>query len=467
MNPVIKRKVFWIQMKAESPLSVSSGKGEETDSDVMRNYEGQAFVPASSLAGAMRAYLNKKKDEPCMMGYSGKDDDGKMSAIFLSDMTFEENPTVSVRDGVELDEKKTAVDKSKYDMEIIEAGIYASFYAEITIRKLGREADQETKKPFDREAEYDEEFAAVIKGFHNGEIRLGSKKTRGYGRFSVCHVACKEFDKSNYLEYAELYSGERTWETENNELGKWLNRSKKEPQYLTLEVPLRLKGGISIRQYASRKGEPDFVQLVKRSKTTDIPDSSSAAANSHETKIIETAVIPGSSFAGAIRHRIETILTELVRKGLHICVSDVIDGMFGYVEKDEKKAHVSAVIINESEIEGAKPLLMTRTGISRFESSARDKALFTEKTYVDGTLTLSILIKKDNQGSHRWMMGLILMAVEDMRNGFLAVGGATSIGRGILTADEEKEILLDGKVLEDVCEEIGEALRPLTGGMNA
>lgn len=264
MNPVIKRKVFWIQMKAESPLSVSSGKGEETDSDVMRNYEGQAFVPASSLAGAMRAYLNKKKDEPCMMGYSGKDDDGKMSAIFLSDMTFEENPTVSVRDGVELDEKKTAVDKSKYDMEIIEAGIYASFYAEITIRKLGREADQETKKPFDREAEYDEEFAAVIKGFHNGEIRLGSKKTRGYGRFSVCHVACKEFNKRNYLEYAELYSGEKTWETENNELDKWLNRSKKESQYLTLEVPLRLKGGISIRQYASRKGEPDFVQLVKR-----------------------------------------------------------------------------------------------------------------------------------------------------------------------------------------------------------
>lgn len=450
MNPVIKKKVFWIQMKAESPLCLSSGKEEETDADVMRNYKEEPFVPAASLAGAMRAYLKKKKDEPCMMGYSGQDDDGKgndekaddgrMSAVFLSDMTFEEKPIVSVRDGVELNEKKTAVNESKYDMEIIEAGICASFYAEITIRER------------DMETEYEEEFAAIIKGLHNGEIRLGRKKTRGYGRFSVCHVACKEFNKSNYLEYANLYLDEKTWETGENELDKWLNRSQKKSQYLTLEVPLRLKGGISIRQYASKKGEPDFVQLVNKKGN---------------------AVIPGSSFAGAIRHRIETILTELVRKGLHIRVPDVIDGIFGYVKKKEKEAHVSAVVINESEIEGAKPLLMTRNGISRFESSARDKTLFTEKTYVDGTLTLNIRIKKDAQVEKdprvcsEQMLGLILMAVEDMRNGFLAVGGATSIGRGILTADEEKEILLDGETLENVYDKIGEALRPLTGGMNA
>lgn len=447
MNPVKKKKVFLIQMKAESPLSLSSGKGEETDSDVMRNYEGVPFVPATSLAGAMRAYLNKKKDESCMMGYSQNDgdgnDDGKMSDIFLSDMIFEEKPTVSVRDGVELNEKKTAVDKSKYDMEIVEAGICASFYAEITIRKLHGRNDESTEESFDREAEYDEAFATIIKGFHNGEIRLGGKKTRGYGKFSVCHVACKEFDKSNYLEYAHVYSGEKAWKTEKNELDKWLKLSKKESQYLTLEVPLRLRGGISIRQYASRKGEPDFVQLVNKN---------------------ENAVIPGSSFAGAIRHRIETILTGLVQKGLDICVSDVLHGMFGYVEKDERKAHVSAVIINESEIEGAKSLLITRTGISRFESSARDTSLFTEKTYVDGTLTLNILIKKDAQDNYKQMLGLILLAVEDMRNGFLAVGGATSVGRGILTANGE--ILLDGKKLGDVCEKIGEALRPLTGRMN-
>lgn len=460
MNPLIKKKVFWIQMKAESPLCLSSGKGEETDADVMCNYEEKPFVPAASLAGAMRAYLKKRKDEPCIMGYSGKDndgkeDDGRMSAIFLSDMTFDETPMVSVRDGVELDEKKTAVNEGKYDMEIIEAGIGASFYAEITIRE------------WDSETEYEEEFAAIIEGLHNGEIRLGRKKTRGYGRFSVCHVACKEFNKSNYLEYAKLYLNEKTWETENNELDKWLNRSKKESQYLTLEVPLRLKGGISIRQYASKKGEPDFVHIVKRTKAADVTDSSSDGTDSHETEIVETAVIPGSSFAGAIRHRIETMLTELVQKGLDIRVQDLIDGMFGYVKKKEKKAHVSAVVINESEIEGAESLLMTRNGISRFESSARDKTLFTEKMYVGGTLTLKILIKKDDKGSHRWMLGLILMAVEDMRNGFLAVGGATSVGRGLLKADKDKQILLNGEALGSVYDKIGEALRPLTGGMNA
>lgn len=443
-NSIIKKKVFWIQVELESPLNISSGKEDITDSDVIRDYDGTLFVPASSLAGAMRAYLKKEKDEPCLFGYS-KDNknningennaDGKMSALFLSDMNFEDNPEISVRDGVKLNEKKTAVTGSKYDAEIIEAGIKASFYAELTIRENDKTMNKRTNEKIDKELEYKKDFAAIIKGIHTGEIRFGSKKTRGFGKLKICHMASREFDKSNYLEYANVYQDKEKWKTQKNEMEEWLVLADKGLQYLHLQVPLQLKGGISIRQYAAIKDDPDFVHVINAKKE---------------------AVIPGSSFAGAIRHRLKNILLKLEGQGLDIDVNNIVNTMFGYVEKDT--AHLSMITISESEIKGAKALTMTRTGISRFESAVKDKTLFTEKTYVDGTVELNILIKKGIYKEQYWILGLLLLAVEDLRNGFLAVGGATAIGRGIFKGNGA--VLLDGKEL-NVYEEIAKSFQLL------
>ncbi len=443
-NSIIKKKVFWIQIELESPLNISSGKEDITDSDVIRDYDGTLFVPASSLAGAMRAYLKKEKDEPCLFGYS-KDNknningennaDGKMSALFLSDMNFEDNPEISVRDGVKLNEKKTAVTGSKYDAEIIEAGIKASFYAELTIRENDKTVNKKTNEKIDKELEYKKDFAAIIKGIHTGEIRFGSKKTRGFGKLKICHMASREFDKSNYLEYANVYQDKEKWKTQKNEMEEWLVLADKGLQYLHLQVPLQLKGGISIRQYAAIKDDPDFVHVINAKKE---------------------AVIPGSSFAGAIRHRLKNILLKLEGQGLDIDVNNIVNTMFGYVEKDT--AHLSMITISESEIKGAKALTMTRTGISRFESAVKDKTLFTEKTYVDGTVELNILIKKGIYKEQYWILGLLLLAVEDLRNGFLAVGGATAIGRGIFKGNGA--VLLDGKEL-NVYEEIAKSFQLL------
>ena len=60
---VIKREVLYVQVQVTSPLSVSSGDNEWTDSDVLRDADGNPFVTGNSLAGAMRAYLGKKNDD--------------------------------------------------------------------------------------------------------------------------------------------------------------------------------------------------------------------------------------------------------------------------------------------------------------------------------------------------------------------------------------------------------------------
>ena len=148
--------------------------------------------------------------------------------------------------------------------------------------------------------------------------------------------------------------------------------------------------------------------------------------------------------SGAIRHRLKDILLKLEGQGFDINVNNILNTIFGYVEKDT--AHLSMITINESKIEGVKALTMTRTGISRFESAAKDKTLFTEKTYVDGTVELNILMKKGMYKKQDWVLGFLLLAVEDLRNGFLAVGGATAIGRGIFKGNGD--VLLDGKKLD-------------------
>ncbi|MDY4971427.1 MAG: RAMP superfamily CRISPR-associated protein [Lachnospiraceae bacterium] len=434
-NPVKKKIVFSIQVELDSPLCIASGKAGLTDADVILDYDGNPFVPASSLAGAMRAYLQKDKNSRCLFGYS-EGEEGKMSALFLSDMEFRPGWEIRVRDGVALDEKKNAVDGSKYDMQMIEAGAKAHFYAELTIRKKNG-----TKKELhDSEEDYVNEVASILNGINSGKIRFGRKKTRGFGKMKLIQVNKAEFTAKNYLEYAKVYSdkdiwNENVWKKRHEEgwcvWEEWLKQKEGPTAYLYLQVPLSLQGGISIRQYASKKGEPDFVQLVRRNNITD------------NENVTESAVIPGSSMAGALKHRLKRILQQLAANGLKIHVQEILDTMFGYADDDV--SHISMITVHESVIKGAVPLTVTRTGISRFESSARKRSLFTEKTYVGGTLNLEILIQKGIYEDHQWMLGFLLLAIRDLQNGYLAVGGETAIGRGIF--QKNGEILLDGQPL--------------------
>ena len=215
-----------------------------------------------------------------------------------------------------------------------------------------------------------------------------------------------------------------------------------------IEVPLVMKGGISIRQYAAKKNEPDFVHIT----SNGVP------------------VISGSSFAGAIRHRVEQILGELEAGGTKLPVKkkEILQIMFGYVEEtagnqatdagdgarqsvNAGSGHASNVVISEARILDARPLTMVRTGISRFESAVHDGTLYKEKTYVDGHFTLKIAVQKGKQPvDAKWMTGILLLAVNDLRNGYLAVGGQTAVGRGVFAPDTSEEypkgvIFIDGK----------------------
>ena len=425
-NCIVKKIMLYVQICFLSPLNVSSGEDEWTDADLLRDGNGDVFVPGSSLAGAMRAYIKKEKNEPCLLGYEKHEanglDTGKMSALFISDLIFEESLLSGVRDGVELNAQKTAKSESKYDMEILEAGSKAHFFLELTVRKQ------------DNEAEMLQEISNIFRGINEGEIRLGSKKTRGFGEFKILSVAEKEYTKENYADYANAYQ-DASWRDAENKLKEWMEKADWTPSVVHIEVPLRMKGGISIRQYAAKKGEPDYVHLTRPMLQRD--------ENGNETEKIEIPVLSGSSLAGAIRHRMETIIGELKEAGVKLPKNstDIINTIFGYVDGDQGRA--SNIIVHEVDIKGAKPLTMVRTGVSRFESAVKKGSLYTERTYVDGTLNVRIGVRKGKSPQDEaWILGILLLVLKDLQNGLLAVGGQTAIGRGIFLANGS--ITIDG-----------------------
>lgn len=393
MNSVVKRIVYRVELLFVSPISVSSGYEGMTDSDVLRDYDGNPFISGSSIAGAFRAYVQSKNNRNDIFGFAN-DEDGKMSPIFISDLKFDNKVINDIRDSVALDDNKITKEGAKFDFEVLQGNSKGYFYIELTIREK------------DNEELLVSTLNEIFNGIHLKEIRLGSNKTRGYGIIDIEEIKMREFTKNNFLDYKDCYS-ENAW---NNEPKYKLDYSTK-GHWMCIEVPLRLKGGISIRKYAVRKGAPDFEHITDHG----------------------SPVIPGTSIMGALRHRIKEIIKELDKDSSYgLYPNKMIDEMFGFVSG--KDAHISGVIVDEMVIEGAKALEMTRTGISRFENSARNGALYKEKTYVNGTFTLKLSINKENPNME-WIIGILLLAVKDLQNGFLAVGGQTSIGRGIFEAN--------------------------------
>ena len=393
MNSVVKRIVYRVKLLFVSPISVSSGYEGMTDSDVLRDYDGNPFISGSSIAGAFRAYVQSKNNRNDIFGFAN-DEDGKMSPIFISDLKFDNKVINDIRDSVALDDNKITKEGAKFDFEVLQGNSKGYFYIELTIREK------------DNEELLVSALNEIFNGIHLKEIRLGSNKTRGYGIIDIDQIKKREFTKNNFLDYKDCYS-ENAW---NNEPKYKLDYSTK-GHWMCIEVPLRLKGGISVRKYAVRKGAPDFEHMTDHG----------------------SPVIPGTSIMGALRHRIKEIIKELDEYSSYgLYPNKMIDEMFGFVSG--KDAHISGVIVDEMVIEGAKALEMTRTGISRFENSARNGALYKEKTYVDGVFTLRLSVCRENPNVE-WIIGILLLAVKDLQNGFLAVGGQTSIGRGIFEAN--------------------------------
>lgn len=402
---IIKRKYYALAIRLDSPLNVSSGDHYYTDSDVIKNKSGELFVPGTSLAGAFRNRLNQKKTEEGIMGYS-KGSDGNMSSLFISDLYFRTDKNSlrsSVRDGVNLSDEKIV--DNKFDMEIIETGAEGILYFHYILRKD------------DSEQRFDQSINIILQEIQNGAIRIGSNKNRGFGRIHIEQIYQSEFTKDDiddWLSFVPDYKNLSNYQTIKT-YEEWEKEQKRvTSSYIKITVPLKLTGGISIRKYSTEPGKADFEQITCNGD----------------------AVIPGSSWMGAIRADAKNILDELGVRGK----DDYIDQWFGYIDKEKKKAKQSTVVVAENVIKQSHSQLMTRNRINRFDAGTKSGALYTEIAYFNGNTNLELMVKKDEEGKYYALIGLLQLIIFDIQKGYVPVGGQTAVGRGIFEADNSREI---------------------------
>jgi CRISPR/Cas system CSM-associated protein Csm3 (group 7 of RAMP superfamily) len=492
-----KHLYYRLDLELKSPLSLGSGESENSESDVAKDSCGKPFIPGTSLAGVMGSIYEKlprdgkgeieklavKGDRiyrEHIFGRIAAMDDGAdrniTSLITVYDAVFDRNcrakkgpeksgddehdsatnvtptesePSMAVRDGVALNAFKVAKDGAKFDYEIVETGSVFRALIEVDRGGYKKLTDELGRSPIGTSGDaVEHELENIFKALDEGRLKLGHKTTRGFGEVAV---SCKKiaFSKSNFGDWLEFDQfKESNWRNgsdfrpETIDLTSRAFQSRRELEddyYLTIEVPLKQKGGLSIRQYstevAGENGSPDYVQLTLK--------------DGHP-------VIPGTTWAGAFRHRVETFL----RKGAKTdpTLPAKLDEWFGKVGIRSKGRKIKSVvefsesIIDDINVQEALETnqaatqwkTITRNAIDRFTGGTVSGALYTEKTYFDGSTTLVIHLRNDNE----LLKSLIFACIRDLDAGYLAIGGLTAVGRGLFKVVDDTgnaTIRIDGK----------------------
>lgn len=381
----MKRQVYYkIEMQLAAPLSIGNGRNEATDHDIVRDKRGKPYIPASSIAGVFRHTLDDDIALQNRVFGMISDNTSVSSKIIFYDGNLVSDSTESVRDSVKLD-KKVGVDGAKFDMETIETGSVFSTIIEIT----------------DEDETTDSIVEKMISKLKAGVLRFGTKTSRGYGVVRISSLKKCVFENNQLDEWLDFDPlDEQSWNGIDD-----CDLSDDLTEYSKITLHLMQKGAISIREYSTDVGEdgntlPDFKHISLHDQN-------------------ETSVIPGTSWAGAFRARF-----------LDFAGQAATDSLFGYVKEKNKidSSNKSRIIFSESIISDNLMKTVTRNSIDRFSAATKDSALYTERTSYNGKTNLTIFLADDATDKERAILGAVIL---DIHNGFLSVGGLTSIGRGM------------------------------------
>ncbi len=447
---IVRRVIVRGCLKLESPTCLGSGDADSpTDMPLLRDSISQhALLTGSAIAGALRNYLRDYEHNygaaesqsdlaTLLFGAIRRDDDGDQSPLIVYDAISSTVPTIELRDGVKIDSKTgTASDKAKYDLEVLAAGTEFPLQFELLI---DQQADQNKLL---------QALAIALRGLETGEIALGMKKRRGFGRCKVSQWQVWNFDLTDpaqsrqWLEYDHsdlkfLPEPPAIQSSILTALSVNPDELKDKRERLTLQATFAINGSLLIRSGQASVGRaPDVVHLK--------------SYRNGELK----PVLSGSSLAGVLRHRAERIINTLAPSsdGPNSLISD----LFGDVKEKTKTAQSSRLIVQEAEIENTCDLVQNRIAIDRFTGGALHGALFDEQPTFGGELTICLEVRKPKD----YEIGLLLLLLKDLWTGDLPIGGESSIGRGRLQGKSAKILHChQGQTQEWTIEQVDQTLQ--------
>ncbi|TDA68825.1 MAG: hypothetical protein D9V47_06835 [Clostridia bacterium] len=428
-------KVYVVEgdLVLESPACPGSGDREGlTDIQLQLDpLEGRALITGASLAGALRSYLREREygyrqpERPDglasrLFGFQGPEglanrDQAEMEesylivndALSLSLQAPGGRPGTEIRDGVAIDPAtRTAKEDHKFELELLEAGTSFPLHFELHVDR-------------ENEADLVRALAVALQGLERGEIALGARKSRGFGRCRVrCWRACT-YDLATPDGLIQWLEGIHNWEKGQpidlilGATGTDFDRR----QLATLIAKFRVNGSVMIRAATADPGAPDAVHLQSNRRGSPRP------------------VISGTSLAGALRARATRIaLTMAQGPEGEDRARQLVEDLFGPpTEARVRKA--SRVITEETELKNGRCLVQRRIKIDRFTGGTYPGALFAEQP-VFGTaaaeVTLQLAVLQPGEAD----LGLLLLLLKDLWTGDLPIGGGVGVGRGRLEGIE-------------------------------
>ncbi|WP_343208484.1 RAMP superfamily CRISPR-associated protein [Anaerolentibacter hominis] len=452
-NKICLRTVIKIDCCLDSPLLIGSGENEKTDSDQLLTADGMPFIPGSAMAGAMRSYLENvmgRNEAASLFGTLGwiqqNEEERKtsenvvdmQSRIYVYDSRLNDYRIIQ-RDGVRLNERKTAEENMKYDMEAIEPGVSFCTRLEILIRE--NDVGDGLNETFARDME---RIRCIISGMESGGLRLGARGNRGFGKLNVLNSRFRVFRMDSIDDFEEWLNW--NWDDEFNfsdmtENGCGEAKEVANVKEHCLTIPLRIKTTLMIRDYSTQIWSKE-----------DLEPSGEIMDDYGQLTLGEgTAVIPGSSWAGAIRSYIAGLVQQIAGCNSWQNAQKLLEPFWGSWESNESKESLRAsrIIVDETRINGGHKLPVMRNAVDRFTGGSAKGALFRETLWAGGTVNLTIHWSDRGLKDYepKALCGLLMWAVQGLRDGFLTVGGETGVGRGIF--ELIGDVHLDGQPIQE------------------
>lgn len=427
---IVKRIYIHGSVKLVSPLIVGSGENDNTDTDILRDSKGEPYIPGTAIAGVFRNYSNKKsrfikEDKEISLLFGNQMNQGDdnsnnlMSSIIFSDANINK-AVIDNRDGVRL-EYKTSVNESKFDYEIVEAGANFPIKIEIVIR-------EKHKNELNTINEY---VYKILTGLIDEKISIGRKSNRGFGKVKLIKETLKilTLDFENKVDKEAIFESWLNFNWENFKGNTDLLYFKPSnlnlfDNTISIDVSFDVKSSLIIRRYSKNIDDVDYEHIQSNNKS----------------------IIPGTTWAGAIKNHIKNLIISDYEDNSKLI--NQIEIAFGYISKD-KKSYSSLVKIGESVINENKLFTQRRVKIDRFTGGAVQSALYNEKPSYFGKLDLKIEVVKNDEIDEDILIALIIIAIKDISNGILPIGGETSIGRGILEITKESDIKINGEIMKE------------------
>lgn len=421
---IVRKIVIQTKLRTLSPLRIGSGENDGlTDILILKNKQGEPFIPGTSMAGVLRAGISDIYGEETAEALFGKvnGQNAAQSLVNISDVVLTSKGIV-VRDGVAIDEL-TGVAKTgaKFDFEALERGATGDLTIEITIHQ------QNVEKPVDLSYAHNAyavkgdcygELAATLADLLTGGVSVGALTTKGYGK-----IAGKEAVRVYDFAFSEQKAAER-----------WLAYISEgrltEPAYTGVAGSVKAAENFYLDVNCVLQG----ALLIRNFDVDDAKQEGDATLSAVQLKSGEDYVIPGTSWKGVLRSRAYKILLQFT--GYDEAVArKYLNEIFGFANDKDKSGKRSKLSVEETYISPHTLTAMrqTRNRIDRFTGSTIDSALFCEEPVWqrergEQTITLKLCLKKCTQAE----AGLLLLLLKDLWLGNMNIGSGKGIGRGAL-----------------------------------